>query len=251
MLAASLGPTGELGHTYVVNQQPLTTLLPVAFSAGGALAGVVLTLVVQALNAAKQRHDERKGRAFELRFELYADLLYCAESLPELREETDRYTQKRVEVTGLIQTVIDRTKEYIHITSEIPRNTNLADLDKEWALELLERSRVAQVKVDEARKAWDSAEHLLSLHRDEADEFERRYFECLERFSLGSQKMWVLSDLRTWRAAAAIRKRVADKQSPTSAEYDEFRQAVRLELNLDQRSLLVRARDRVMRTVRR
>jgi hypothetical protein len=210
------------------------SLLPALLTAGGALSGVVLTLVIQAINSTTQRRNERRGRAFEARFELYADFWNCVEGMPDLRTRANQYIAKQTAVAEAVDAQRRQNEELAAVVSGIPSSGDLTELSVEQRQDFQQRAKATAAKSKEIEGRLAKAKIALDVAgksrdvRSELDEAHRQVFRV-------RQKMKILSDQETLVAATAIFERVARAEEPTSAEQSEFRDAARRELGLDRR----------------
>jgi hypothetical protein len=72
------------GHTI-----PMSPIEPVYLTAGGALIGALLTILVQVIIARLNRKHDKLTKTYDIRLALYSELEAVLEKMPKLRQKTD------------------------------------------------------------------------------------------------------------------------------------------------------------------
>jgi hypothetical protein len=72
---------------------PISQLLPQILAAGGALFGVALTLVTQAIAARVQRKHDRMVKAFDTRLDVYAEFLHELDKWTQLTQQVREFAK--------------------------------------------------------------------------------------------------------------------------------------------------------------
>ena len=214
----------------------LTPLYPALTTAGSALAGVLLTLFIQSTVSARQRRHERQGRAFDLRFELYAELLQLVESISKLRKDASGHITLLQQSVDLMKEIKAANEKISVLYSQLPESGKLADLSADAREEFRTQAKSVLQQKKDSEEALVAAEKIMEQKSYQSAEVQRRLNDYVDNMYLVRQKMRILSSVQTMVAAVALFERVAAEQEPTTAESVDFRHAVQKELGLDQRS---------------
>lgn len=217
-------------------------LRPVYLTAGGALAGILITLLIQSINSRLQRRHENQGRAFDLRFKLYTRYLFQVRRFIELIEphhtEISQQAIKDVNAARL-----ERTEARERLTAGTARITERiasGNISKDEANRLV--GELTKYKDDleaAAKRHKDAIERVSIVHKDLQRNLVKasRIFNELRK---GIDQVQVLGDTRTLLAFAQILETMKDDKPPTVEDQARFRKAVRRELGISRRPAFVR-----------
>ncbi len=201
----------------------ITSLLPALTTAGGALAGVLLTLAITSVLSARQRRHERQGRAFDVRLQVYADYLHDVEAFARVRQELEEANDLLRKVIEMRKAVRALKNELAAATERVNKGGSPADVEA-----LAAEKRNAEAELELGRRSIDRNDEKLEKARGAGEQY-------LNKIYLLRSRIEVLCDLPTLEATAAIMENLARDEAPTVGHRMEFRDAVRRELGLDRR----------------
>ena len=210
----------------------LPTLLPALLSAGGALFGVILTLTIQAILATKQRRQERQGRAFDARFELYAEFLALVDELPNLRRDAQAHLDRQQRLLDATNELKAAGEDLAAITSRLPESGDISSLPEDEVRQLRLTAPKALEHHRSAKEDFEKARTELGRKDDASQKITKRLEDALGQLYKIRQQMKILSDLKTMAAAVVLFERIAAREQPSAKEEAAFREASRRELGL-------------------
>lgn len=218
------------------DQNPIAFTAPVYLTVAGAILGIVLTLAGQGLISRVQRRHENRGRAFDLRFELYSDFLLNVDTWAGLKmkaERAHREMWERIreseEASGDLKKAIDDLQEMVAL---VPKSKRVEDMTPEVRAQFQREGPKASKRLEEA----EAHRKIVIAKRDrlvpQLDEIKAELEEAKAQTERFYARVQILADLRTLQASVAIVNAFKDEQPLTAEMRGKFRKAARRELAL-------------------
>jgi len=194
----------------------------VTYAAIGALAGVLLTVMVQALNSYLQRRSEHILNTYETKLEIFADFLTAIDNLStvasyvkNLKANADlqafRAAKKKI---GEAQAIVEGIER--ELTSEPPPSPHIATVVRERARDEVEQIQAAVDLVTQMAPRMSRLSDELAEKEESLDEVQAEVKRL--RFKL----LLVADDKTIGPSLKRLVERIRARETIDSSDYSDF-----------------------------